>query len=163
MNKKIFIACDTNKNSVAQEIIKNTKSNKLKIGYKFGLEFLNSKKGRNFVSKLKNKIVFADLKLNDIPNTCVATVKSLKDLKLNYLTIHVLGISLIFKSAKIILFFILDMKFLPLFEFKNSKPNLYPIFNLLLFVSFIILLTLEILFVSHAIKILFLIIINFVK
>ena len=89
MNKKIFIACDTNKNSVAQEIIKNTKSNKLKIGYKFGLEFLNSKKGRNFVSKLKNKIVFADLKLNDIPNTCVATVKSLKDLKLNYLTIHI--------------------------------------------------------------------------
>ena len=31
--------------------------------------------------------MFADLKLNDIPNTCVATVKSLKDLKLNYLTI----------------------------------------------------------------------------
>ena len=89
MNKKIFIACDTNKNSIARKIIKNTKTNKLKIGYKFGLEFLNSRNGRNFISKLKNKIIFADLKLNDIPNTCVATVISLKDLKLNYLTIHV--------------------------------------------------------------------------
>ena len=89
MNKKIFIACDTNKKSIAEKIIRNTRTNKLKIGYKFGLEFLNSKNGRNFISKLKNKIIFADLKLNDIPNTCVATLKSLKDLKINYLTIHV--------------------------------------------------------------------------
>jgi len=89
MNKKIFIACDTNKNSIAQKIIKNTQTNKLKIGYKFGLEFLNSKSGRNFISKIKNKIIFADLKINDIPNTCIATLKSLKDLKLNYLTIHI--------------------------------------------------------------------------
>ena len=89
MNKKIFIACDTNKNSIARKIIKNTQTNKLKIGYKFGLEFLNSKNGRNFISKIKNKIIFADLKINDIPNTCIATLKSLKDLKLNYLTIHI--------------------------------------------------------------------------
>ena len=89
MNKNIFIACDTNKNSIAKKIIKNTQTNKLKIGYKFGLEFLNSKNGRNFISKIKNKIIFADLKINDIPNTCVATVNSLKDLKLNYLTIHI--------------------------------------------------------------------------
>ena len=89
MNKKIFIACDTNKNSIAQKIIKNTQTNKLKIGYKFGLEFLNSKNGRNFISKIKNKIIFADLKINDIPNTCIATLKSLNDLKLNYITIHI--------------------------------------------------------------------------
>ena len=49
MNKKIFIACDTNKNSIAQKIIKNTQTNKLKIGYKFGLEFVNSKKGGFFI------------------------------------------------------------------------------------------------------------------
>ena len=89
MNKKIFIACDTNKNSIARKIIKSTQTNKLKIGYKFGLEFLNSKNGRSFISKLKNKIIFADLKINDIPNTCIATIKSLKDLKLSYLTIHI--------------------------------------------------------------------------
>ena len=56
MNKKIFIACDTNKNSIAQKIIKNSQTNKLKIGYKFGLEFLNSKNGRNFISKIKSKM-----------------------------------------------------------------------------------------------------------
>ncbi len=49
MNKKIFIACDTNKTSIAQKIIKYSKTKKLKIGYKFGLEFINSKKGRTFI------------------------------------------------------------------------------------------------------------------
>ncbi len=89
MNKKIFIACDTKKISVAKKIIKNTNTSKLKIGYKFGLEFINSKNGRSFISKVKNKIIFADLKLHDIPNTCASTVKSIKDLRVNYLTIHV--------------------------------------------------------------------------
>ena len=89
MNKKIFIACDTRKISVAKKIIKNTNISKLDIGYKFGLEFINSKSGRSFISKIKNKIIFADLKLHDIPNTCASAVKSIKDLKVNYLTIHV--------------------------------------------------------------------------
>ena len=88
MNKKIFIACDTNKASIAKKIIKKTKTKNLKIGYKFGLEFINSKNGRSFISKLKKKIIFADLKLHDIPNTCVSTIKALKDLKINFLTIH---------------------------------------------------------------------------
>ena len=70
---KIFIACDTKNINKAKKIIKNTKTKKLKIGYKFGLEFINSKNGRSFISKIKNKIIFADLKLNDIPNTCVST------------------------------------------------------------------------------------------
>ncbi len=89
MNKKIFIACDTNNISVAKKIIQNTNTNKLKIGYKFGLEFLNSKNARYFLSKIKNKIIFADLKLHDIPNTCASTIKAVKDLKIDYLTIHV--------------------------------------------------------------------------
>ena len=86
---KIFVACDTNNISKVKEIIKKTQSSKLKIGYKFGLEFLNSKNGRNFLSSLKNKITFADLKLHDIPNTCISTIKAIKDLKVNYLTIHI--------------------------------------------------------------------------
>ena len=89
MKNKIFVACDTNKVKTVKKIINLTKTRKIKIGYKFGLEFLNSKNGRFFVSKIKNKIIFADLKLNDIPNTCVSTVKALKDLNINYLTIHV--------------------------------------------------------------------------
>ena len=89
MKNKIFVACDTNKIKIAKKIINLTKTKKIKIGYKFGLEFLNSKNGRFFVSKIKNKIIFADLKLNDIPNTCTSTVKALKDLNINYLTIHI--------------------------------------------------------------------------
>ena len=86
---KIFIACDSNNISKIKEIIKKTEKIKLKFGYKFGLEFLNSKNGRNFISKLNDKIIFADLKLHDIPNTCVSTIKTMKDLKVNYLTIHI--------------------------------------------------------------------------
>jgi len=89
MSKKIFVACDTTNILKVKKIIKHTQTRKLKIGYKFGLEFLNSKNGRSFISKLKNKIIFFDLKLNDIPNTCMSAVKAIKDLKINYLTIHI--------------------------------------------------------------------------
>ena len=89
MSKKIFVACDTTNILKVKKIIKDTQTRKLKIGYKFGLEFLNSKNGRSFISKLKNKIIFFDLKLNDIPNTCMSAVKAIKDLKINYLTIHI--------------------------------------------------------------------------
>ena len=86
---KIFVACDSSNISKIREIISKTQNSKIKIGYKFGLEFLNSKNGRPFLSKLKNKTIFADLKLHDIPNTCASTVKAIKDLKINYLTIHI--------------------------------------------------------------------------
>ena len=86
---KIFIACDSTNISKVKKIIRDTQGFKINIGYKFGLEFLNSKNGRTFVSRLKNKIIFADLKLHDIPNTCVSTIKAIKDLKPNYLTIHI--------------------------------------------------------------------------
>ena len=89
MSKNIFIACDTNKAATAQKIVKYSNTKKLKIGYKFGLEFINSKNGRLFISKIKDKIIFADLKLHDIPNTCASAIKAIKDLRVNYLTIHV--------------------------------------------------------------------------
>ena len=102
INKKIFIACDNTNISKIKEIIKKTQNSKLKIGYKFGLELLNSKNGRVFISKLKNKIIFADLKLHDIPNTCVSTIKAIKDLKVNYLTIHIsAGLQALKDSKKI--------------------------------------------------------------
>ena len=56
MNKQIFIACDTNNLNQVRKIIKETKTNKIKIGYKFGLEFFYSKKGRSFLSTLKKII-----------------------------------------------------------------------------------------------------------
>ena len=89
IKKKIFIACDTSNIDKVKKIIKETQTKKLKIGYKFGLEFINSKNGRIFVSKLKNKIIFIDIKLHDIPNTCVSTLRAIKDLKADYLTMHI--------------------------------------------------------------------------
>ena len=97
---KIFVACDSTNITRIKEVIKKTQTSKLKIGYKFGLEFLNSKKGRNFIFKLKNKTIFADLKIHDIPNTCVSTIKAIKDLKVNYLTIHISSGLEALKAAK---------------------------------------------------------------
>jgi len=93
MSKKIFVACDTTNMSKVRKIIYYTQSRKLKIGYKFGLEFFYSKSGRSFLSKMdKKQTIFLDLKLNDIPNTCVSAVNSLKDLKnIEYLTAHING------------------------------------------------------------------------
>ena len=86
---KIFIACDTSNQKRIKQIIKETANSKINFGYKFGLEFLNSKGGRKFISNLKNKITFGDYKLADIPNTCASAIRSVKDLNLNYITIHI--------------------------------------------------------------------------
>ena len=86
---KIFIACDSRNINRVKEIIAKTQNSKLQIGYKFGLEFLNSKYGRNFVSKIKNKITFGDYKFADIPNTCISAIKAINDLNFNYITIHI--------------------------------------------------------------------------
>ena len=92
MKKKIFIACDTTNIPTIKKIISNTKTNKLIIGYKFGLEFFYSKPGRSFINNLKNKIVWLDLKLKDIPNTVSSAIYALKDIKnARYLTIHASG------------------------------------------------------------------------
>ena len=97
---KIFVACDSNNISKVKKIISKTQNSKIKVGYKFGLEFLNSKNGRNFLSKLKNKIIFADMKIHDIPNTCISAVRAIKDLKVNYLTIHISSGLKAIKAAK---------------------------------------------------------------
>ena len=86
---KVFIACDTTDITKVKKIIALSQTNKIEIGYKFGLEFMNSKNGRQFISKLKNKIVFVDLKLHDTVHTMLSAVKALKDLKINYLTVHI--------------------------------------------------------------------------
>ena len=86
---KIFIACDTKSPKKIKKVIKEIQNSKIKFGLKFGLEFLNSKNGRNFISKLKNEITFGDYKLADIPNTCKSSIVAVKDLKFNYITIHI--------------------------------------------------------------------------
>ena len=97
---KVFIACDTTSSKKIERIIKESQNLKFNIGYKFGLEFLNSKNGRKFVSRLKNKITFGDYKLADIPNTCASAIKAVKDLRFNYITIHISSGLKALKAAK---------------------------------------------------------------
>ncbi|ETA70237.1 orotidine-5'-phosphate decarboxylase [Candidatus Pelagibacter ubique] len=87
-NKKIFVACDTSSLSEIKKIINQTQTNKLKIIPKFGLQFFYSKNGRKFLEKY-NKDFWLDLKINDIPQTALSAVDSLKDLKrCKYITVH---------------------------------------------------------------------------
>ena len=102
MSKNIFVACDTTSINKVRKIISYTQSKKLKIGYKFGLEFFYSKNGRSFLSKInKKQKIFLDLKLNDIPDTCAAAINSLKDLRnIKYLTVHINGGEEMIKAIK---------------------------------------------------------------
>ena len=97
---KIFIACDTTNLNEIKKIIKDTQNSKIKFGYKFGLELLNSKQGRRFVANLRGKITFGDYKLADIPNTCESAIKAVRDLKFNYITIHISSGLKALKAAK---------------------------------------------------------------
>ena len=96
----LFIACDTTNIKKVKKIIKETKNNKLIVGYKFGLEFLNSKNGRKFISTLKNQITFGDYKISDIPNTSSSVVKAIRDLNFNYVSIHISSGLSALKAAK---------------------------------------------------------------
>ena len=99
-NKSIFVACDTSNLKKIKKIINYTKTNKLKIIPKFGLQFFYSKNGRKFLEKFK-KDFWLDLKINDIPQTALSAIDSLKDLrKCKYITVHVNGGLEMLKSIK---------------------------------------------------------------
>ena len=87
-NKIIFVACDTSNLDQIKKILKNINTKKLKIIPKFGLQFFYSKNGRKFLEKYKSDF-WLDLKINDIPQTALSAVDSLKDLKnCKYITVH---------------------------------------------------------------------------
>ena len=91
MNKNIFVACDTSNLKEIKKIISHIKTNKLQLIPKFGLQFFYSKNGRTFLQNFKRDY-FLDLKINDIPQTALSVMDSLKDLKkCRYITVHVNG------------------------------------------------------------------------
>ena len=97
---KVFVACDTTDIKKIKIILKETKNKNIIFGYKFGLEFLNSKNGRKFINSLKNRITFGDYKFSDIPNTCSSAIRAISDLNFNYLTIHISAGLNALKAAK---------------------------------------------------------------
>ena len=97
---KIFIACDTSNINLVKTIINQTKTNKLEIIPKFGLQFFYSKQGRRFLEKFNNNF-FLDLKINDIKQTALSAIDSLKDLKkCKYITVHASGGLEMLKAVK---------------------------------------------------------------
>ena len=98
---KIFVACDTSNLNLVKKIIKHTKTKKLEITPKFGLQFFYSKQGRKFLEKFK-KSFFLDLKINDITQTALSAIDSIKDLKkCKYITVHANGGLKMLKAIKL--------------------------------------------------------------
>ena len=99
-NKTVFVACDTSNLLKIKKIIAQTKTKKLKIIPKFGLQFFCSKHGRKFLENIKTDF-WLDLKINDIPQTALSAIDSLKDLKkCKYITVHANGGLEMLKSIK---------------------------------------------------------------
>ncbi len=99
-NRTIFVACDTSNIQKIRQIISQTKSSKLRIIPKFGLQFFYSKQGRKFLEKIKNDF-WLDLKINDIPQTAISALDSLRDLrKCKYITVHANGGLEMLKAVK---------------------------------------------------------------
>tara|TARA_B100001057_G_scaffold61467_1_gene54857 strand:+ start:6463 stop:7164 length:702 start_codon:yes stop_codon:yes gene_type:complete len=102
--KLIFLAIDTSNLKQVRRIINQTKTDKLNIIPKFGMQFFYSKYGRKFLEKFK-KPFFLDIKISDVPNTALSALDSLKDLKgLRYITVHASGgldmLKVVVKKAK---------------------------------------------------------------
>ena len=99
-NKSIFVACDTSNLKLIKKIINSTNTDKLKIIPKFGLQFFYSRNGRKFLESFK-KNYWLDLKINDIPQTSLSAIDSLKDLKkCKYITVHASGGLEMLKAVK---------------------------------------------------------------
>ena len=99
-NKTIFVACDTSNLNKIKKIITETRTKKLQIVPKFGLQFFYSKHGRKFLENIKTNF-WLDLKINDIPQTALSAIHSLKDLKkCKYITVHVNGGLEMLKAVK---------------------------------------------------------------
>jgi orotidine-5'-phosphate decarboxylase len=91
IKNRIFLAIDTSNLKEIKKIINHTKTNKLQIIPKFGLQFFYSKIGRKFLENFKSEF-FLDVKINDIPQTALSAMDSLKDLKkCRYITVHTNG------------------------------------------------------------------------
>ena len=99
-NRTIFVACDTANLNQINKILKNINNKKLKIIPKFGLQFFYSKNGRKFLEKYKSDF-WLDLKINDIPQTALSAIDSLKDLKkCKFITVHANGGMKMLKAIK---------------------------------------------------------------
>ena len=91
MNKKrIFVACDVSSQKEVLNLL--SKIHKEISGIKIGLQYItkHSSKDIRELAKFK-KPIFYDGKFFDIKNTLIESVRSLKELKVNFATVHLLN------------------------------------------------------------------------
>ena len=86
---KSFIALDLKSNIQNISIVK--KLYRHVYGFKVGYRSFYNNRSNELISEIKKSKckLFLDLKLHDIPNTCVSAIKAIKDLKVDYLTMHI--------------------------------------------------------------------------
>ena len=89
-NKNIFVACDVSSQKEIIDLLKLI--HKDIAGIKIGLQYITRRSPEEIRELSKfNKPIFYDGKFFDIKNTLVESVKSLKELNINYATIHLLN------------------------------------------------------------------------
>jgi len=96
--KRIMIACDFATKEDLFTFLRPFGSEKLDL--KIGME-LFYREGRQLVEYLQamGHRIFLDLKLHDIPNTVAQGLHSLKDLHVDYITVHAAGGSAMLQAA----------------------------------------------------------------
>ena len=90
MNKNIFVACDVSSQKEILDLL--SKIHEDISGIKIGLQYITQHSPEEIKALSKfNKPIFYDGKFFDIKNTLVEAIKSLKDLKISYATVHLLN------------------------------------------------------------------------
>ena len=89
-NKNIFVACDVSSQKEILDLLELIHEDI--SGIKIGLQYITQRSPEEIreLSKFK-KPIFYDGKFFDIKNTLVKSVKSLKNLNVNYATVHLLN------------------------------------------------------------------------
>ena len=90
MNKNIFVACDVSSQKEILDLLELI--HKDISGIKIGLQYITQRSPDEIRELSKfNKPIFYDGKFFDIKNTLVESIKSLKNLNVNYATVHLLN------------------------------------------------------------------------
>ena len=89
-NKNIFVACDLSSQKEVLDLLELIHEDI--SGIKIGLQYITQRSPEQIreLSKFK-KPIFYDGKFFDIKNTLIKSIKSLKDLNVNYATVHILN------------------------------------------------------------------------
>ena len=89
-NKNIFVACDVSSQKEILDLLELIHEDI--SGIKIGLQYITQRSPEDIRELLKfKKPIFYDAKFFDIKNTLIESIKSLKNLNIDYATVHLLN------------------------------------------------------------------------